>query len=113
MAQGAMSVCRTKGCSKAHSNAHAHCDAHEQNRHGWSKTSSSSRGYGHQWRKARKAALERDKGMCKPCKSIGVWRAATEVDHIINKAQGGTDELDNLQSICRQCHQSKTSSERR
>ncbi|WP_345945876.1 HNH endonuclease [Psychrobacter sp. Ps4] len=36
---------------------------------------------------------------------------ATDVDHIINKAKGGSDEPSNLQSLCRKCHLSKTANE--
>jgi len=36
---------------------------------------------------------------------------ATEVDHIIQKANGGTDDLNNLQSINRECHKIKTARE--
>jgi 5-methylcytosine-specific restriction endonuclease McrA len=33
------------------------------------------------------------------------------VDHITPKAQGGTDDLSNLQSICDPCHAEKTARE--
>jgi 5-methylcytosine-specific restriction protein A len=33
---------------------------------------------------------------------------ATDVDHIRRKADGGTDELENLQALCRVCHEAKT-----
>ncbi|MEG9303316.1 HNH endonuclease signature motif containing protein [Psychrobacter celer] len=36
---------------------------------------------------------------------------ATDVDHIINKAKGGSDDPSNLQSLCRKCHRSKTANE--
>ncbi|MGE8515762.1 MAG: HNH endonuclease [Alcaligenes nematophilus] len=38
------------------------------------------------------------------------------MDHIIPKSQGGTDDLENLQTICGDCHKAKTlkeSSQRR
>ncbi|WP_143557744.1 HNH endonuclease, partial [Snodgrassella communis] len=40
------------------------------------------------------------------CGHIGV--EGMEVDHIVNIAAGGTDELSNLQTLCRSCHQLKT-----
>lgn len=36
---------------------------------------------------------------------------ARHVDHITPKSQGGTDEHDNLQSICIDCHKAKTAEE--
>jgi 5-methylcytosine-specific restriction endonuclease McrA len=33
---------------------------------------------------------------------------ATEVDHIVPLSRGGTDALENLQSLCAQCHEAKT-----
>ena len=37
--------------------------------------------------------------------------AAKEVDHILAKANGGTDDPNNLQSICVACHREKTAKE--
>jgi len=33
---------------------------------------------------------------------------ATEVDHIIEVARGGTNTIDNLQPLCKPCHMAKT-----
>ena len=43
-----------------------------------------------------------------PCKRVGRATPATQVDHIKPKAKGGTDDWDNLQSICDRCHDAKT-----
>jgi 5-methylcytosine-specific restriction endonuclease McrA len=37
--------------------------------------------------------------------------AATEVDHIRPKEEGGTDDDENLQAICGPCHTAKTGRE--
>ena len=66
------------------------------------------RGYGHAWRKQRGKALERDGYICQECKTRHIITPATDVDHIIEKAHGGTDDLDNLQSLCNPCHKDKT-----
>ncbi len=34
---------------------------------------------------------------------------ATEMDHIIELDNGGSNDLDNLQPLCRSCHKAKTS----
>ena len=33
---------------------------------------------------------------------------ATEVDHIIELALGGTNTIDNVQPLCKECHKAKT-----
>ncbi|QIG58675.1 HNH endonuclease [Gordonia phage DatBoi] len=38
---------------------------------------------------------------------------ATEVDHKIPVAEGGGDDLENLQSVCPECHKPKTHAESR
>lgn len=69
------------------------------------------RGYGAQWERLRRQVLERDEGLCVPCTAAGRVTPATEVDHVTPKAQGGTDDLENLQAICRPCHLAKTARE--
>lgn len=59
------------------------------------------------WRK-RDAILLRDKYACQNCGHIGT---DLEVDHIVNVAQGGTDDDGNLQSLCVTCHKAKTALE--
>lgn len=77
----------------------------------WSRTSRHKRGYGAEWRHTRKHIIERDKGLCQPCKRKGRYHPGTEVDHIIPKAKGGTDDDANLELICTEAHQAKTQRE--
>ena len=56
--------------------------------------------------------MDRDQWLCQPCLSRGRPTPATEVDHIKPKAKGGTDASDNLQAICRDCHEAKSSVDR-
>jgi len=70
------------------------------------------RGYGHKWKKIRKQALVRDGYLCQECLKNDRLTVATDVDHVINKAQGGTDALSNLQCLCCPCHKIKTIKER-
>jgi len=66
------------------------------------------RGYGSAWVRIRSLILHRDGYLCQPCQRAGRETPATQVDHIKPKAQSGTDHTDNLQSICRACHDAKT-----
>ena len=66
------------------------------------------RGYGHQWERIRKLVLQRDNRLCQPCLRKSRVTPAAAVDHILAKAKGGTDELENLEAICRPCHLDKT-----
>lgn len=65
------------------------------------------RGYGSVWEETRKRIFERDFQLCQIC----LTRTATEVDHVAPKESGGSDEDDNLQSVCSICHDIKTGTE--
>lgn len=115
MATRAKSICRQIGCGKAIA-LPGYCDKHQKLSSGWDRTnagrSSAERGYGNAWRKLRDAVMRRDGGMCQPCGKEGYDTAATEVDHIVSKANGGSNSMSNLQAICRSCHAKKTRRER-
>jgi 5-methylcytosine-specific restriction enzyme A len=66
------------------------------------------RGYGASWVKIRARILTRDHYLCQPCLAKNRPTPATEVDHVTPKAKGGTDDDDNLQAICHDCHKAKT-----
>lgn len=87
----------------------------EAKRGGWSaphRTSRHERGYGTAWEKLRKRILQRDAGLCQPCLRRGVTTPdCNTVDHKVNKAQGGTDDEANCQTICASCHRVKTQAE--
>ena len=77
---------------------------------GWKHGSSTTeRGYGWAWQKLRKRILQRDKFLCQPClKDHNRVTAAHAVDHIVAKANGGTDDPANLRAICEACHLDKS-----
>ncbi len=57
---------------------------------------------GPKWEALRKACLERDGHICAYC-----GRPATTADHVIPKAAGGLDVLDNLVAACHECNSRK------
>jgi 5-methylcytosine-specific restriction protein A len=74
--------------------------------------SSAKRGYGGRWQRLRKMYLNSnpvcvDPDRRHPNRVI----EATEVDHIIAKSSGGSDEWSNLQALCKSCHSYKTATE--
>lgn len=77
----------------------------------WSNTSRHARGYGSTWDKIRIQVLRRDKSLCQPCLRNNRTALANQVDHITPKAKGGTDDMDNLQAICPDCHRDKTATD--
>lgn len=78
-------------------------------RYDQSRKSAAARGYDHRWRKIRRAHLNKYP-LCAECKRNGIVRLANEVDHI-RPHRGNIDlffDMDNLQSLCKSCHSSKT-----
>lgn len=91
-----------------------YCEAHKSKASGWNRYDRGSRharGYGTQWERVRRQALQRDHGLCRVCLANGKVTPADAVDHIIPKSRGGGDDLENLQGICNTCHQQKTQRE--
>lgn len=76
------------------------------------RPSSHARGYTRQWRKAARALTE-EVGCCQQCGFVPVRgrKAQLIVDHIVPRAEGGSDERANLQVLCRSCHALKSHAE--
>lgn len=55
------------------------------------------------WEMQRAAALYRARHKCEACGSS----FSLEVHHKVPVSEGGTDDLDNLQVLCRKCHQKR------
>lgn len=77
------------------------------------KAGATPRLLGSSWMKTRARILKRDGYLCQHCIRLGRPVPATEVDHTIPLEQGGSGEDSNLQSLCHQCHATKTTAEQR
>ena len=73
---------------------------------------------GRPWRRKRQRVFERDSYLCQMCASNGVITAIElsgpnggVCDHIKPKAEGGTDDESNLQTLCQGCDREKTKEE--
>ena len=65
---------------------------------------------GRPWRRLKEKIHLRDNWTCQHCRRV---TTQLELDHIVNVAQGGTDDESNLQSLCPPCHKDKTLKESR
>jgi 5-methylcytosine-specific restriction protein A len=63
--------------------------------------------YGGAWQEIRRRVLK-ESPMCEMC-----GRPATDVDHRIAVADGGTDDRSNLRSFCRSCHKAHKAEQNR
>ena len=101
--------CRAPGCGALTHKAHCPAHARETRRpYERNRLSSCKRGYGRRWQKLRLLVLNRYP-VCAHCNR----EASTDVDHIIPKADGGKDAMENLQGLCATCHAIKTTREKR
>jgi 5-methylcytosine-specific restriction protein A len=75
-----------------------------------STKTSTERGYGWDYQKARKRLLQ-DEPLCRECLKNGRVTVARIADHVIPLAQGGSRSANNLQPLCAPCHRAKTLSE--
>src|SRR6185295_6255611 len=73
-------------------------------------TTATERTRGRKWMGIRAQVLSANP-LCVHCLQQGRTSAATEVDHIVELADGGTDAWDNLQGLCTPCHQAKGKAE--
>ena len=91
------------------------CDECRKNHKGWYMyqcyRGNSRMRYGSGWEKLRKKILERDRYLCQECLKCGIYKTATDVDHIVPLAKGGSNDENNLQSLCHECHKHKTCQE--
>jgi 5-methylcytosine-specific restriction enzyme A len=103
-------ACAWRGCSALAKQGKRYCDQHQaeawKQRDGFKGGRPEHYTTGH-WHKLRLVVL-RAEPLCRICKSEGRTEAATVVDHIKPLAEGGTDARDNLQPLCKQCHDMKT-----
>jgi 5-methylcytosine-specific restriction protein A len=99
-------ACSRPGCPR-YAVSEGRCEAHK--RKAWDHPRRGD--YGSRWRKTRARILERDAGLCQECARAGRLNAGNTVDHIVPRAEGGTDAESNLEVLCRDCHKVKSARE--
>lgn len=63
----------------------------------------SSARYNSEWRKIRKRYAS-EHPLCEKCLEQGKYVPVQEVHHILPKSEGGSNDFENLMSLCRSCH---------
>lgn len=93
--------CSYPGCPNL-SIAHGRCSQHPRPVIRDPRPNAAQRGYGYQWQLIRDKHLKQHP-YCAVCGLPG-----NNVDHILSKARGGTDDPANLQTLCQSHHSQKT-----
>ena len=110
-------ACAEKDCAALVSMSVRYCPEHmtPKRKTNWNEhtrgRSRHERGSGKAWERRREQALRRDRRLCQPCLRRGRITAAEHVHHVVSKADGGGDELENLESVCARCHRTITAVE--
>lgn len=101
--------CPAQGCRNLIHRSARWCERHTMERmaeYEATRPSPKERGYTGVWRQIRARILDRDP----VCKACGL-SDSTDVDHIVPRREGGTEDDSNLQGLCHPCHSRKTAIE--
>ena len=105
-----MRPCRHPGCPNLCDKG-VYCLQHMEFSSDRMRGGADARGYNAEWRRARKAFLQKHP-LCSECRKVGKLTPATVVDHII--PHRGDRKLfwdeNNWQPLCKSCHDQKTGS---
>ena len=96
-----LAACSFPGCPGRATHG-SRCELHQRPPRTDTRPNASVRGYGTDWRRTRDEHLKLNP-YCVQCGKVG-----SHVDHIVSRAQGGSDNPGNLQTLCPNCHSRKT-----
>ena len=101
--------CTVAGCPAL--TASGRCPDHRR-QYERSRGTAAQRGYDGRWQRRRRVWLAAHPLCADPDhRHPNRIRAATDVDHVVPKSQGGADDESNFQSLCHECHSAKTARE--
>ena len=98
-------ACASPQCAEITHNKY--CNKHKQYNRAARAKNTNAAGYGITWQRLRKVFLL-ENPLCENCKAKGIIKPATEVHHKTNIKDGGVNDYDNLQSLCKPCHSQET-----
>jgi 5-methylcytosine-specific restriction protein A len=101
--------CAFPGCS-GYAGKGQYCAVHAATYNKIHRDPERKKHYGRQWERLRTAFLSKHP-LCQMCQEAGRLVSATEVHHIVSLADGGTDDEENLMSLCKPCHSRFTAGE--
>jgi 5-methylcytosine-specific restriction protein A len=97
-------ACGWPGCHRlADRSGDSHCSVHRFLRDARRGTHN----YGPSWTFIRERVLV-EEPWCRLCAAADKRTPATQVDHILPKRDGGTDDRKNLRPLCHSCHSRRT-----
>jgi 5-methylcytosine-specific restriction protein A len=106
-------ICAHPGCNRLTDKTY--CDIHggNSNKHyeRYNRSPDTALRYGSDWRKVRSEYLATHP-LCELCAADGRTVPAVLVHHLKPLSDGGTNDWDNLQSLCQACHSRLHASER-
>ncbi len=109
MPNAPLKPCADRLCPELVPRGTARCDKHKTEhyrRQEASRPRDRQKRFGRLWQKKRAIVLA-EEPLCQVCRRA----AATECDHIVPVADGGTDARSNLRGLCKACHSRKTAAE--
>lgn len=101
--------CTFRGCGKLTRNLGGRCDEHPKEQ--WVKRPDAPKRVTGRRLQQMREALFRAHPLCVDCQAAGRVTLATERDHKVPLAEGGTDDPDNVQGLCADCHREKSQAE--
>ena len=97
--------CSHPGCGALVRDGSGRCSKHP--REAWAKKPEAAKRITGRKLQSMRDRLFKSNPLCVECERLGRVTLATQRDHIKPLAEGGTDDDDNVQGLCRACHDGK------
>ena len=97
--------CAHHGCAELTTGRYCepHAKQYAQEYEKYRRNPNTAKRYGSQWRKIRARYIAANP-LCELCKSEGRFTPTEQVHHKVKVADGGTNDWENLQALCSECH---------